>query len=373
MNKNLLGSKQVDRSSGIELLRVIAIIMIVISHSIPFYGDSTATNYVNMNLSTNDLGHFILIVFKYFGQIGNTIFVIISSYYLVESKRVKSKKVISILVDSFMFSFVIMIICIAFGVDINGKTLIKQLLPITYQSLWFVGCYLLLYVVHPVLNLVINGLDKKQLFKLVFSMVFLYAILSFVLGGAYYYNYLIGFIMIYFITAYVKKYLIEFSMDIKSNILMAMISYGLLVILLIITNIAGLNISSFSGKMLRWNIFTNPLIMLLCFGLFNIFNQIIYKNRVINNIASLTLFIYMIHENPLIRDNLKPLYFNAVNGNMVIWSLILAALTLLVCIPISSVYKNIMKPIFQKIINNPLDYIVRLVYLHIEDKFMKMK
>jgi uncharacterized membrane protein len=57
------------RQSGIELLKLLAIILVVLSHSVPFYGDTSATGYVDLNSATDNLWDFILIVLTIFGSI----------------------------------------------------------------------------------------------------------------------------------------------------------------------------------------------------------------------------------------------------------------------------------------------------------------
>uniref|UniRef100_UPI00402846E0 hypothetical protein n=1 Tax=Gemmiger formicilis TaxID=745368 RepID=UPI00402846E0 len=65
------------------------------------------------------------------------------------------------------------------------------------------------------------------------------------------------------------------------------------------------------------------------FGLFNIFRNIEFSNRVINYISKLSLFIYLIHENMLLRTYYRPMLWHEVYNRfgysyVLMWLLILA-------------------------------------------------
>lgn len=153
---------KIERMSGVELLRIIAICMIVASHCLPYYGNSNELYYVNLNVATNSINVFLMILIKYWGQIGNCIFIVIASYFLLERNFIKWKKIKMIITDSFVFSIAILIVALLLKVNLSGKEIIKQIFPITFQGCWFVGCYLFLYVIHPALNMIINACNQKN-------------------------------------------------------------------------------------------------------------------------------------------------------------------------------------------------------------------
>ena len=74
------------RNSSIELLKVFAIIIIIISHSVP-YGASYSNydGFIDINVASSNINVVLLAIIRYFGQIGNAIFIICSSWFLVDS------------------------------------------------------------------------------------------------------------------------------------------------------------------------------------------------------------------------------------------------------------------------------------------------
>lgn len=362
------------RNSGIELLRIVAILMIVASHSLPFYGNPSSFTYVNLNQPTANFTNFVMIFIKHFGQMGNCIFMVISAYFLIDDNAVKTKKIATLVMDSFVFSVAILFLALAFNIRMSGKEFVEQLFPITYQGCWFVGCYLFLYLVHPVLNHIVYESSQKQLLRIALVMFLLYSVLSTIIGGqGYYYSFLVAYIMIYIVTAYTKLYLRTASANLKINCVAVIIGVLGILSLLIVTNIIGLSVDSISNNMLKWNIFSNPFMILFAIGMFNIFLRVQFKSSIINSMAKLTLYVYMIHENPIVRDNFKPFFFQKSPFETSLTSVsILILLTLVICFPVSWIYKKyvqkILWRIWLKVLKTP-----RNLYTKMETKLLEIK
>lgn len=107
-------SNSKKRNSSIEVLKILGLILIVLSHAVPFYGDSTNISYINLNLATKNIEEFIFIIFRNLGQIGNIIFIMCSSYFLIDSKKVNIKKIVQIILDCFIISIIYLLIYLLF-------------------------------------------------------------------------------------------------------------------------------------------------------------------------------------------------------------------------------------------------------------------
>ncbi len=343
--------KSKDRNSSIELLKIIGMMLIVLCHSVPFYGKTDALNYVDLTLATKNISEFIFIVFRNIGQIGNIIFVMCSAYFLVNSNATKTKKILYIISDCFVISILHLIIYLLIGIDISTKDIIKQILPITFSNNWFIGCYLLLYIIHPFLNKIINTTEKKNLLRINIFLIVIYCILCKILGTRYYYSNLIVFITIYFIVAYNKLYLKKFAKNFKQNVCILVLSILAFLFLLIITNILGLRIGFLSNKMLYWNSINNIFFILIGLTLLNLFSRVNYKNKIINYVSSLSLLFYVIHENALFRYYIKPIFYQIVfpYGNRVLWVCIESILLFVYGIVLASIYKETLQKLVYKI------------------------
>lgn len=99
--------EKAERMSGIELLKIFAILLIVISHVVQTLTSKSvvfSSDYViDANKATTSAICFLLALFRYCGQAGNYIFFVCSAWFLIESKKVKAKKIAGMLADNCWF------------------------------------------------------------------------------------------------------------------------------------------------------------------------------------------------------------------------------------------------------------------------------
>lgn len=321
--------KDKKRFSGIELLKLIAMFLIVISHSGPYYGDVHAASYVNLRMSSANVQNLLLIFFVYMGQIGNCIFLVCSSYFLLEQDSVKGRKIAFLLGDCLFFSVAFLGIFLGVGGKLPWLMVLKQFFPTTFEFNWFVGCYLLLYIIHPALNLIIRNLSKRQLLAVDCAGLFLYSVMQMLVRDAFYYTRFMGFILIYFLMAYCKNNMSEITGKKKVNYLILVTSVILLIAMILVTNVLGMYTDTFYEKMLNYCIFVNPFIILIAFSAFHICKEWKLQSAAVNLCASVSLYIYVIHENYLVATYARPKYFayiyeNFTYDNVVLWAMVLA-------------------------------------------------
>lgn len=215
MKKNLPSNHV--RNSSIELLKIIAIIIIVINHVTQTIDDSV----INLNNATTNFQYLILILMRYFGEFGNTIFFVCSAWFLLDDDTINWKKWFYMIVEVWVVSVLILIPSLAI---LKGKiyfsAIIKCLLPSTFANNWYITCYLLFYLIHPFLNKIIETVDQKHLLRISFILTALYLILDFFVNWLFFPSDIIVWTTVYFIMAYTKKYLPSVSNNIKTNILL---------------------------------------------------------------------------------------------------------------------------------------------------------
>lgn len=305
------------RNSKIELLKVIAIVMIIISHSLPRDGNVDSSWYVNIRRASNDYKHLTISVLSYLGQIGNGIFIVCSSWFLSGCEKIHKKKIVGLWFDTVIVSWSFLLICFVFHSP-SKREIMGALFPVTFQSYWFVTCYICFYCVVPFLNIIINKIEKKVHFQIIVVFIALYMIINMAIpiSGEYYYaSDLVSCIQIFFIVSYMKKYY-----DIKK--LGYKLAFGIwggalltLVFMIILTNTIGLRIDSLSGQMLHWASINNPLIIIAVIFWFIIHNKMEPTNiALINRISSLSFLIYLLHANPLYSYYIRTLFYNKIVG-----------------------------------------------------------
>ena len=370
---NVKTKKVNTRQSGIELLKIIAMIGIVFSHSMPcrerlFLGTSF-TGFINIYTPAHSLQKFIIILFRDLGQLCNIIFVISSAWFLTKSTKVKKEKVSNMILTTLVLFYIL-------GVSVSKSQLIRLLFPVSFKIYWFIQCYLLMYIIHPLLNKIIDNLNQKSHLRYNIIFIILYMIIDFVFKDLYYNTRLVGFIGIYFVTAYFKKYM---SNTIKNKKFIAITFllgiFGWIGISGTI-NIMGLHYGSFSDKMQYFNHILNPFYWLIAFSLFFIFKQINFTNKFINYISSLTLLIYLLHANPFIQYYFKYIMYNKIYKtftyeHILLW-IVLWAVTLFILSTIAAIiFDKVLRPIIQKI-SQIILWLLKKIYVKIEMMIFKL-
>lgn len=290
-------------------------LMIVLSHTGPYYGGSNVPGFVDFRFATTNLQNLIMIFYLYLGQLGNAIFLVCSFWFLIESKETKWNKVLHILADCQIISLSYLAVILLTGTNLTWQETLKQFFPTTFEYWWFVGCYLIVYAIHPLLNVLIDRISKKVLFSLCAAGVFLYSIVQMIIRNSFYYNRLVGFLLFYFLMAYFKKYMsATLSKKWLNTIILVVSSLGLIA-MIVVANILGLYTDTFHSKMLDFCIFTNPFMILIAFSSFYLCKDLNGQSRFINFLASVTLYIYIFHENHLFANYVRPQFFSYVYQN----------------------------------------------------------
>lgn len=381
MMKNTISeSNSKMRESGIELLKILAIFIIVISHVVKTltvkYPEVPNYDYmIDVSRATNDIRNIICLIFRYFGVWGNSIFFICSSWFLLKSKGFKKRKWLFMLAEIWVISVIILIITyLILNGGISNKIILKSFFPTLFMNNWYMTCYLLFYPIHPILNKVIYSMNKVQLFRSSMGLAIVYIILNFIDGEWFFASNIILWIAIYFVMAYLQRYLSCFMNDIKRNIAVFLFgSFGFLGSILI-TEFIGLHISALSDKMLHWDSNSNPFLLAMAITMFNIFRNMKFKNKFINYISSLSLLIYIIHENLILKIYFRTALWNFMYNefgysHVVFWILVLSLSIFIFGILAAIVYTLVLKKTVIKISNNIYD-ILRKKYIKLENRLL---
>lgn len=367
-----------DRQSGIELLKIIAMFGIVISHCAQSVsiGENFITNNVDIEQPATSLSIFISQFLRSFGALGNDMFLLSSIWFLVDSKKVRSNKIAYMILDAYVFSVTIMLI-FSGGVTLTAREIIKQLFPITFANNWYIPCYLLLYAIHPLLNTLIDNMTRKQHLAYCFAFFIMYMCIGCIKVGFFFGNNLIHFTGFYFIVSYLKKNNLNVISNFKTNIICLFTGISLSILLLMVMNFAGMHVDIAAKNILHFSVLNhNPINFLIAFSLFNIFRVSKLQSKIINYISSLTMLIYIIHENDLFRAYLRTdlLYdFWEISNkmNIVLLVLIFSAALFIASTVIAIVYNKIFQPLVHKIAEKVLQLVLK-IYCKIETMILRL-
>ncbi len=342
------------RNSSIEVLKLIAMLLIIFSSALPFgatYRGGYPNVYQNLKTTEFSLQHIIFTFFRWLGQIGDTLFLCCSAFFFCDNNKVKGYKVIKLIADSWIISIMGLFLAFFFMTP-NFEYIFRSFFPVTTQMNWFVGCYILYYLIHPLCNQAVSNLKKNELLLLAGVLFLLYSIPQFIYSGLFYYNHLVGFIAIHYFVMYYKRYM---SISIKKSWLGIIISFSMILFWIILINYIGEGNAFVNKNGLCGCIFINPLIVVIGISALNLAN--VHKSleiKWLNSITQLSILVYLIHCNYfwLTYGKYKLLTFMTDRGMTLIGSvLILIILYIILSLFFAIIYKKTLGKFINKLSN----------------------
>ena len=146
--------KKADRLWGIELLRIVAMLLVMVVHADFFSIGKPLWN----DIEVNPLNAFSRIFIESISIVCVNVFIMISGWFGI---RPTIKKMLGLLFQTLFFFSIIYLCLILLGYEsltIKGIAQMFMLLP---QS-WFVKAYLLLFLISPILNAFCEKASKKE-------------------------------------------------------------------------------------------------------------------------------------------------------------------------------------------------------------------
>ena len=284
-----------DRQSNLELLRIIAIFLII-GHHLALYSKININSYFSFNTVFID----ILIIG---GKLGAILFIIITGYFSI-SKDFNYKKTIKlelqILFYSVLFLCIFLILQNKIDYKIGLKQIIQNIFPTIFTRYWFMTNFILLYIFSPYLNIFIKNIDKEKLKKLIIILIIILMIIPGFTTSKLALDNLIYFIFYYILGAYIFLYGDDIKKYNYKNF--TIIFYIITILYSVSCRFLSQYVSALGNYINHFSGISSVLILFISYNLFMWFlNVHIKQNKFINTIASTTLGIYLIHDNEFVR------------------------------------------------------------------------
>lgn len=347
---NKSGHKRKIRQSNFELLRIIAMFLILFHH---FYYNNFNFDYAKITIP-----QFIIQFLSSFGKVGVCIFILITGYFSVDSKF-KLKKLLKLVGEVLFYSWILLVVYLVFiDKNITKKEFVKCLLPISQNEYWFITTYLVLYVLSDYINILIKSLSKKQMQSLIGVLFVIWSLLpsltffSKMFSTKFEFSNLDWFILMYLIGAYLKKFPLK-KLTINRSILLLIICLiiNIISILFFNKNFYKLKINplDYSWTMnLLISLFTSILI-------FNIFSKINIKNKFINKISTGVFGVYLLHTQILMRNVIWFKIFNITKyvytAKILIYEVFVIIVIFVVCTIIDFIRQFTIEKVYMKLVD----------------------
>lgn len=294
--------------------------------------------------------------------------------FFTESNNVKLKKILNLIATTLVFSLFWLLVAYCLKYKLSLKDTISYFLPVSLGNNWFVTCYIMIYICHPLLNLILTKLEKNKLFLLA-VICESYLLYNFLITGMFYYTPFMACLCLYIIVGFIRKYTNFFENQMDKTVIpqkcggqRRIIYLGVLgwVVLTLITNIIGLRIGVLSGLVAHWNKLTNPFLFLIALGLLGLaINREVFSNSFINKISGLTLYMYLFHDNPIVHNYIWNDIFGMIpedtlNSFLILCVVVIGLLTFVISLVISFIYKTTLNKIMSICCNKMESWILAI-------------
>lgn len=285
-----LSKKQ--RDSNFELFRIISMLLIVAHHYVVNSG--LMTDMLAKPLQGNSIGLFIL---GAWGKTGINCFVLITGYFMCQSK-ITATKFLKLLFEVEFYKIVIYAIFVLSGyADFSLSSLANAVLPFSKVGQNFTGCFLIFYLLIPFLNVLVHNMTEKQHVKLLLLLSCVYIVLGTLLGSNVTMNYVTWFVVLYIIASYVGTYPKKLFKNTVFWGWTALASVLLSLASIIILNYTQAKYQFFSPYSFMTD--SNKLFAFMTgFSSFMFFKNIKMRpSKIINTVATSTFGVLLIHSN----------------------------------------------------------------------------
>ncbi len=296
-----------ERKSNMELLRIVAMLMIITLHYLDkgnvlpaFTQSSTVNQHIAWWLEALCYG-------------AVNLYVLISGYFMVES-RFTFKKLIVLWLQILFYSWAIGGVCLATGlVGAEQKSLYELIFvvfPVTSAHYWFATVYVLLFVLSPFLNLCIAKMNRQQHKACIAVVVILFSAWNTILPFTNAVTDREGmdiawFVCLYVIAAYFRKYpdcikrkkIVYFGGYLGFSTLVFVFGLACVFTERTVGKLGGYATMLYSYNSLA--VLAASLCLFAFFTKINIAGKKVCK--VINTLATATFGVYLIHEHRYLR------------------------------------------------------------------------
>lgn len=148
-----------ERNSGIELFRVLCLVLIFWMHGAGSYEGDGA-------------GVWTCIFANTIGNIGVSCFILISGYFGV---KWQGKKLIQLDLLLIFYSWIGLALELLWGTQMGGEEMLTYILPVIGKRFWYFTCYFVLVFLSPFINEMIGMMGRLRLKQLIVMMLVLFS------------------------------------------------------------------------------------------------------------------------------------------------------------------------------------------------------
>ena len=280
------------RKSNIELLRIVAMILVMLVHIFP-----GTIGFSHQRMMASPVSSIVCFGIEAISIVCVNVFVFISGWFGI---RISSRKIGKLCFQVLFYSvsiFAVLIILnpkVYLNVDMAGT-----ILCLHTDDYWFVKAYIGLAILSPALNAFVDNVEERVLrwvLTAFFAFQTIYAWLSITGAGWFSGGYsAMSFLGIYLLAQYIKRYGHRLLLLRRGQ--WGFVFGGIAGLQTLLASILTYLNIPIAGRLFTY---TNPLVIIQSVALFMLFRTFDIRNQFINHIAGSCLAVYLLHGHPLL-------------------------------------------------------------------------
>jgi len=324
-------SREKVRDSSFELLRILAMFLIVLHHFSVHGLWATGGSWV-----TEIPNHTVVIAcLAIGGKVGVDLFVLITGYFMVR-QRFRAKSLFRIIAESWFYAMVVLFAMFVYRPDtVTESDIVQSITPLVFSN-WFVGVYVALYILMPFLNKLIFSMARSAYKHLLVLLFIVFSLIPSIEGFPWLESKLGWFIFLYLLGGYIRLFNIKIrtgkavSIGTLCTIVLVMWTYAYY------TQCSSINaLQQFAPYQIYVASDSFVLTLFISVSIFLLFNNInIGSIRAVNVASSAAFGVYLLSDNyivePILWDGFGNVYYSSVLSIIAI-GLVASAVIYCVC------------------------------------------
>jgi len=270
------------RDSNIELLRIVAMFLVLIDHS----------GYMSIHPPTNEevFSAPMLSLTRHcsqsFSSICVNVFVLISGWFGIKAKI---SRIVEFLFQCYFICFIAYFVLLAIGIT-SPMTIRDWVSFLVLGDLWFVMAYLLLYLFAPMMNMFIESQTQKQFLYFLSAFLMIQFLHGFIIQESWFDKGMspLTLMSLYMVGRYMRLYPNRFT---TMNKWIDMLVYFVVSFLGAVFTFAGVR---HGAEGYRFFSYASPTIIIASVYFFLFFTKISFRSRAINWIAVSAFAVYVL-------------------------------------------------------------------------------
>lgn len=281
-----------QRQSNIELLRIVAMLMVMLIHIFP-----GAIGFSHQRMVDTPMSTVVSLAIEALSVVCVNVFVFISGWFGI---HITTRKMLNLLFQVLFFSTLIFAVLAIWRPDYHLNALhAGTILFLNTDGYWFIKAYFGLAILSPVINAFTENADRKTFLWVLMAFYILQTVYGWmVIDGASWFagGYsAMSFVGLYLLAQYLRRHG-EPLVSWKGS-RWGWVYFGIAALQTIMASVLTYVNIPIAGRLFTY---TNPLVIVQSVALFLWFRSFSFQSKWVNSIAVSCLAVYLLHANPLV-------------------------------------------------------------------------